>query len=111
MIEASSFVIVLTTFPVEGDVTAFARTLVDERLAACVNILPPMESIYRWERAIEQATEHQLIIKTSAARVEDLKTRIATLHAYEVPEILVLPVEGGGESYLMWIADNVEGTR
>ena len=93
----ASFVIVLTTLPADGDAEAFARTLVDERLAACVNILPPMQSIYRWEGAIEQAEERQLIMKTAADRVEELKKRLVTLHPYDVPELLVIPVGDGGE--------------
>lgn len=107
MIDASAFVIVLTTFPADGDVTAFARTLVDERLAACVNVLPPMESIYRWQGAVEQASERQVIMKTSAARLADLNARIATLHPYDVPELLVVAIAGGGESYLKWVRESV----
>ena len=109
MIDASSFVIVLTTFPGDGDSTAFARTLVDERLAACVNVLPPMESIYRWKGAVEQASERQVIMKTTAAQLDDLNKRIATIHPYEVPELLVLPIAGGGEKYLKWISESVAG--
>ena len=99
----ASFVLVLTTLPVDGDAEAFARTLIDERLAACVNILPPMQSIYRWEGTIEQAEERQLLMKTAADRVEELKQRFVTLHPYEVPELLVIPVADGDEDYLGWI--------
>lgn len=102
---SSSFVIVLTTFPADANAEAWARRLVDERLAACVNILPPMQSIYRWEGAIDTATERQIIIKTTADRAEVLKARLLELHPYEVPEMLVLPVSSGGEAYLKWIAD------
>jgi periplasmic divalent cation tolerance protein len=102
-----SFVIVLTTFPVTGDVTTLARTLVDERLAACVNVLPPMASIYRWEGAVEQAREHQVIVKTTAARVDALKARLTALHPYDVPELLVLPLSDGGAGYLNWITASV----
>jgi periplasmic divalent cation tolerance protein len=101
--------IVLTTFPADGDADALARALVGERLAACVNILPPMRSIYRWQGAVEEASERQLIMKTAASRVADLKRRLAELHPYDVPEILVLPVSDGGESYLEWIGDSVSG--
>jgi periplasmic divalent cation tolerance protein len=109
--DASTFVIVLTTFPADGDVVAFARTLVDERLAACVNVLPAMDSIYRWQGAVEQASERQVIMKTTTARSADLKTRIAALHPYDVPEILVLPIGDGGRGYLNWIADSVAEQR
>jgi periplasmic divalent cation tolerance protein len=101
-------VLVLTTFPLDPDeANAFARTLVEERLAACVNVHSPVISIYRWEGAIEEAVERQLTIKTTAARVEELKARIKELHPYDVPEILVVPVAGGGEEYLRWVMDSV----
>ncbi len=102
----SSFVIVLSTFPTDQDAAALARTLVGERLAACVNVLPPMQSVYRWDGKVEQASEHQLIIKTSAARVEALKQRLHDLHPYDVPELLVLTISDGAESYLRWLSDN-----
>lgn len=99
-------VIVLTTFPASADPLPLARTLVEERLAACVNVLPPMQSIYRWEGAVEQAAEHQLVIKTTTGRVEAVKRRLADLHPYDVPELLVLAVADGGDAYLKWIYDN-----
>ena len=99
-------VIVLTTFPLDPEaVKAFARTLVDEHLAACVNIQAPMTSIYRWEGNIEDALEHQLTIKTTAARTAPLLARIQELHPYDVPEILVLPIAEGGDAYLQWIRE------
>ena len=107
MIQTPSFVIAFTTFPADGDATSLAQRLIDERLAACVNILPAMQSIYRWEGNVEQASEHQLIIKTTAARVDDLKKRIVALHPYDVPEVLVVPVSSGSEEYLLWIHDSV----
>jgi periplasmic divalent cation tolerance protein len=102
----SSFVIVLTTMPAEADVDRLARTLVDERLAACVNVLSPMRSLYRWREALEEAHERQVIVKTTAARVDELKARLAALHPYDVPEILVLPVSDGGAAYLQWLKDS-----
>ena len=102
----SSFVIVLSTFPADRDPAALARTLVEERLAACVNVLPPMQSIYRWEGKVEQASEHQLIIKTTSARVAALTQRLGDLHPYDVPELLVLTISDGAESYLRWLSDN-----
>ena len=108
MIETSSCVIVLTTFPAGADADALARTLVDERLAACVNVLAPMESIYRWEGTVEQATERQIIVKTTTARVEALKTRLNDLHPYDVPELIVLTISDGSASYLNWLHRSVE---
>ena len=96
-------VLVLTTLPTDADAETLARALIEERLAACVNILPPMQSIYRWEGAIEQAEERQLIMKTTADRVEDLKTRLVGLHPYEVPELIVIPLVDGSDDYLAWI--------
>jgi periplasmic divalent cation tolerance protein len=104
----SDFVLVLTTFPVDGDVDSVARTFVDERLAACVNVLPPMRSIYRWKGAVESADEHQLVIKTTRARVPELEARLSTLHPYDVPEFLVLSADDGAANYLGWVSDSTE---
>lgn len=98
------FVVVLTTLPADADAAAFARTLVEDRVAACVNVLPLMESVYRWEGAIEQEPERQLVIKTSRARVPALWDRLRERHPYDVPEFLVLPVVDGSEAYLGWVA-------
>ena len=103
---SSSFVIVFTTLPADHDADLVAHTLVSERLAACVNVLAPMRSIYRWEGKVEEASERQLIIKTTSARVEALKTRLSSLHPYDVPEFLVLAVSGGSEAYLRWLAES-----
>src|SRR5215203_6076909 len=85
-VPSDQFVIVLTTLPVEGDVEKLASQLVEERLAACVNVLPAMRSVYRWKHAVERADERQLVIKTTRARVPALESRLRTLHPYDVPE-------------------------
>ena len=103
---SSSFVIVFTTLPVDHDAGSVAHTLVSERLAACVNVLAPMQSVYRWEGKVEEASERQLIIKTTATRVEALKTRLSSLHPYDVPEFLVLTVSDGTDAYLRWMAES-----
>ncbi len=100
------YVVVLTTLPADADGQAFGRALVDERLAACVNLLPLMESVYRWEGRIEQETERQLLIKTSRDRVAALWDRVRELHPYEVPEFVVLAVADGNEAYLRWVGDS-----
>ena len=100
------YVIVLTTLPADADGRAFGRTLVEERLAACVNLLPPMDSLYRWEGQVEQDTERQVIIKTSRERLVALWDRIRELHPYEIPEFVVLPIHDGSDSYLKWIAES-----
>ena len=102
----SEFVIVLTTLPADGDAEALARTLVTERLAACVNVLSPMLSIYMWQGAVEDASERQLVMKTAASKVADLQERLKVLHPYKVPEFLVLPIADGSRDYLSWISES-----
>jgi periplasmic divalent cation tolerance protein len=104
----SDFVIVLTTFPADQDADRFAHALVSERLAACVNLLPPMRSIYTWKGAVESADERQVIIKTTVARLREIEARVKALHPYEVPEFLVLPIVEGSHEYLSWLS---AGTR
>jgi periplasmic divalent cation tolerance protein len=106
-VESSGFVLVLTTLPAVADHMAFARTLVQERLAACVNVLPEMMSVYRWQDNIEQDRERQVLIKTTASRRDALEARIKELHKYEVPELLVLPISGGSSEYLAWLKESV----
>ena len=102
------FVLVLTTWPSgEGDVDAFARRLVHDQLAACVNVLPAMLSIYRWQGSVEEATERQLLIKTTRACLGALRARVHELHPYDVPEFLVLGIVDGGDTYLNWIRESV----
>lgn len=101
-----AYVLVLTTLPADADGATFARSLVDERLAACVNLLPQMESIYRWEGRIEQESERQVVIKTSRDRLVALWDRVRDLHPYEVPEFLVLPIIEGNEAYLRWVGES-----
>ena len=100
------FVIVLTTLPAEGDAERFATQLVQERLAACVNLLPPMQSVYRWKDAIEKADERQIVIKTTRTRLGDLEARIRQLHPYDVPEFVVLSIDSGSADYLSWLIQN-----
>ena len=100
-------VVVLTTVAAGTDAAALARALVAERLAACVNILPVMTSVYRWDSRVEEEDERQLVIKTAGDRVTALAARLRTLHPYAVPELLVIRVSGGSEEYLRWIHDNV----
>jgi|SRR5215218_184926 len=101
------YVIVLTTLPTDAESQAFGRTLVEERLAACVNLLPPMDSVYRWEGQVEHDTERQVIIKTARERVPALWDRIRELHPYETPEFVVLSIQDGSEAYLRWIGESV----
>ena len=100
------YVIVLTTLPADADARSFARTLIDERLAGCVNLLPAMESVFRWEGRVETDSERQIVIKTARARVAALWERIRELHPYEVPEFVVLPVHDGSDAYLRWLGES-----
>ena len=103
---SDQFVVVLTTFPADGDAEQLAHTLVEERLAACVNVLPAMTSIYSWKGSIEKSDERQIVIKTSSGRVRDLETRLKTLHPYDVPEFVVVPIVEGSQEYLAWLSEN-----
>ena len=103
---AGEFVVVLTTVPVDFDAATFASTLVGERLAACVNVVPGLRSVYRWQGAVETSDERQLLIKTTTARLSDLEVRIKALHPYDVPEFVVLPISQGSAAYLSWLTDN-----
>jgi len=100
-------IVVLTTLPREADAAAIARALVEDRVAACVNVLPEMTSVYVWQGRIEQELERQLLIKTTEERLPALWTRLRQRHPYEVPEFLVLPVVDGNEAYLRWVAESV----
>ena len=100
---SSDAVVVLITFPVDADAAGFASTLVGERCAACVNILPAVESVYRWEGRIERAQERQLLVKTRSACVDRLRRRVGELHPYETPEFLVIPAVDGDPRYVAWI--------
>ena len=101
----SDYVIVLTTLPADVDASSIATALVEERLAACVNVLPAMQSTYRWQGAIEQDTERQMVIKTSGVRVGALWERLRDLHPYDVPEFVVVPIVDGNQAYLNWIGE------
>jgi periplasmic divalent cation tolerance protein len=103
---SQEYVIVLTTLPADADGAGFARDLVEERLAACVNLSAPMESIYRWEGTVEMESERQLVIKTSRDRVVALWDRVRELHPYDMPEFLVMPIVDGNDAYLRWVAES-----
>ncbi len=95
--------IVLVTHPDAGTAKSLATTLVAERLAACVNLVPGLTSVYRWKGAVCEDAEVQLLIKTAEHRIGPLKHRIADLHPYDNPEIIILPTDGGSRKYLDWV--------
>ena len=95
--------VVLVTAPDPGTAAALARTLVEERLAACANLVPGVRSIYRWEGEVQDDAEVLLVLKTRAARCDALAARVRDLHPYDLPEVVVLPVGGGSRGYLEWV--------
>jgi periplasmic divalent cation tolerance protein len=99
--------IVLTTAASEEEAYKIARHLVERRLAACVNIVPQITSIYRWQGKVEEAREWLLIVKTTAAAFAAVRDAIAEVHSYDVPECIGLPIEDGSPSYLKWIGESV----
>jgi periplasmic divalent cation tolerance protein len=99
----SDLVVILTTMPADDRAVGLARTLVAERLAACVNVHPPMVSIYRWQTVLEEEPERQLVIKTTRDRVEQVRARLRDLHPYELPEWIVLPAVEGSAEYAGWV--------
>ena|SRR5712671_1658483 len=98
-------ILILTTMPDDERADALARTLVDERLAACVNVHGPMTSTYRWKGGVERETERQIVIKTTGGRLADLEARLRALHPYELPEFVVLDAKAS-EAYGGWVRDN-----
>jgi periplasmic divalent cation tolerance protein len=99
--------IVLSTAGSGEEARKIAEALVERRLAACVNIVGPIHSVYRWKGAVESAPEHLLVIKTTTAAFPRVRDAIRELHSYELPECIMLPVEAGGEEYLKWIEESV----
>jgi periplasmic divalent cation tolerance protein len=100
-------VLVLTTAGSEAEARKIANQLVERRLAACVNIVPRIQSVYRWEGKIETADEYLLIIKTTKARSTDVQATIRELHSYDLPECIVIAMEEGSAEYLKWIEESV----
>jgi periplasmic divalent cation tolerance protein len=99
--------LVLTTTGSEAEAQQIAHALVDRQLAACVNIVPKIQSVYRWEGKVESAEEFLLLIKTGKSRQTEVCAAIRELHSYELPECIAISIEGGSAEYLKWIADSV----
>jgi periplasmic divalent cation tolerance protein len=96
--------LVLTNLPDRESADRLARGVVEARVAACVNVLPPARSVYRWKGAVETAEEHPVLIKTASDRYPDLEKAIRSLHPYELPEIVAVNIESGLPAYLAWVA-------
>ena len=97
---------VFITTPSREEADKIAMMLVEERLAACANILPAVHSVYRWQGKVEQADECALVAKTTADKFEALQARVKQIHSYEVPCIIAWPIVAGNEDYLKWIGEN-----
>ncbi|MBI2315955.1 MAG: divalent-cation tolerance protein CutA [Betaproteobacteria bacterium] len=97
--------LVLTNVPDRQTAETLAASLIGEHLAACVNILAPCRSVFRWKGAIESAEEHPMLIKTTSARYPALELAIRVAHPYELPEIIAVPVAAGFAGYLQWVAE------
>jgi periplasmic divalent cation tolerance protein len=104
-------VVILVTAATQEECRKIARHLVENQLAACVNITQPIESVYRWEGKVTQDQEFQLFIKSTRELFPEIKAAIGKLHSYQTPEIICLPIVDGSQSYLQWIAQSVKPTN
>ena len=98
-----SMLLVITNLPDQASAEALARQLIDDRVAACVNILAPCRSVYRWQGAVETASEVPMLIKSTLERYSDLEAAIRARHPYELPEIIAVPVTAAFPAYLAWV--------
>ncbi len=105
------FIVVYVTVESAEEGKRLASALVEERLAACVNRLGPVQSTYRWKGQVERSEEHLLIIKTSEGLFDRLNKRVQELHSYSVPEVIALPIVDGNEGYLKWLEDQLLGSE
>jgi periplasmic divalent cation tolerance protein len=103
----SEHIVVTTTFPDEAGAMALAESAVGERLAACAQVQGPIRSTFRWQGAVDHATEWSCHLKTTRERYPALEARILELHPYEMPEIIAVPIVSGSAAYLRWIAESV----
>lgn len=106
----TTYCVVLVTAGSRENAVLIARTLVEERLAACCNILPGLTSVYRWEESVQEDEELLLICKTQTAQFPQLQRRVQDLHTYDVPEVIQLPVTAGSAPYLAWIDESLTGS-
>ena len=105
---ASGVQVAFISAPDPACAAAIARALVEERLAACVNVVPGVRSIYRWEGAVQDEAETLLIVKTRAERAQALEARVRALHPYQLPEVLRVEVAGGSPPYLAWVLEETK---
>jgi periplasmic divalent cation tolerance protein len=101
-------IVVVTNLPDAATAMALARRIVEERLAACVNVMPGVQSIYRWQGKLEEASEVTILIKTVRSRYEAVEAAIRSLHPYDLPEVIALPVTAGLPAYLAWLEEETK---
>ena len=101
----TDYVVILVTASSESEAETIAKALVEERLAACVNVISPIRSLYRWEGKVTGDREWLLLIKTRAERFSAVEARVKALHSYQVPEVIALPIVASAEGYLRWLRD------
>ena len=107
----SQAIVVFSTCASREEAERIARAIVGERLAACVQLLPAIQSIYRWQGEIEQSDEILMLFKTTSERFPALQRRVEELHSYQTPEIIAVPVTEGAEKYLTWLRDAVDSAE
>lgn len=105
---SSEPIVVLVTAADVAEASKLAEMLVEAKLAACVQVLPPMQSVYRWKGTIERATEILLIAKTERAKFEEVERQVLKIHSYETPEIVALPITAGSAPYLEWLIASLD---
>ncbi len=108
MPEGTAYVIILVTTGSSEEANKIAQELLQQRKAACVNIVPGVQSLLWWQDKLDSASEHLLIIKTRAALLDEVVTLVSRLHSYDVPEIIALPIVGGNRDYLEWVGGSVK---
>ena len=106
MKDGRAFRLVLSTAGSEEEGARIAKSLLESKLCACVNLLPKIRSLYRWEGEVQDDAEVLLIIKTTQDKLQALSDHLAQIHSYDVPEVLAIPVDQGGASYLEWLAES-----
>src|SRR3569832_1646739 len=102
-----AYSLILSTASTKDEAQEIARALVERKLVACVNIVGPIDSIYRWKGEVENAQEFLMVMKTGSEKFEDVREAVKSLHSYEVPEVIQIPIENGLPAYLTWISDSV----
>ena len=108
--EINDQIVVLMTAPASEEATRIADILVERKLAACVQILSPMTSIYVWKGEVQRESEILLIAKSTRAKFDELESAVRAIHSYETPEIIALPIVAGSPAYLSWLSSCLEGS-